>query len=113
MLSLHATPRENWICCYKDMARIHELLDGANLVVDAQEYVTIVEQMVKLVQAVSAVSRVQINAASAFALWLLRSQCLPKQKRKRSRKKKSTSSERTKKSRVTTPKQTSRGKKGI
>lgn len=88
MSALHATPQEDWDCCYRDMIDIHELLDSANLVMDAQEYANIVDQMAKLVQAVSEVSHVRINAASAFALWLLHSHSHPEPKRRQTRKKK-------------------------
>ena len=113
MRSLYAAPQEDWNCCYRDMARIHELLDSANLVVDAQEYVNIVGQMMKLVQAISAVSRVQINAASAFALWLLHSQSQPEQKRRRTRKKKIAAARKSPKSRGTTQRKTSESTKGV
>ena len=109
MLSLCATPQEDWICCYRNLARIHELLDNADLVVDAQEYANIVGQMVKLVQAISSVSYVQLDVASAFVLWLLRSQSLPKQKQRRSRKRKTAAAKKSPKSRVTSPKQAPEG----
>ncbi len=113
MSSLYAEPRENWIACYKNMARIHELMDEANLVEDAQEYANIVEQMARLAQAVNSASRVQINAASAFALMLLHARTRPVRKTKRARRRKKTKNSTTKKKRVTAKRKNTEGKDSV
>ena len=71
MQSLYATPDQNWILCYRNLIELHDLLEDAHLVNDAQEYATLVEIMTRLALALSKSAAVRVDAASMFALWLM------------------------------------------
>ena len=71
MRSLYATPEQDWILCYRNLIELHELLEDAHLLNDAQEYATLVEIMTRLALALSRSAAVKVDAASMFALWLM------------------------------------------
>ncbi len=71
MHSLNATPEDDWMLCYRSLVELHNLLEDAHLVDDAQEYATLVDIMSRLALALSKSANVRIDAASMFALWLM------------------------------------------
>lgn len=71
MQTLPATPEQDWMRCYRDLVRLHDLLDEADLCEGAEEYSTIVTKMVQLAEAVSTASAVSVNAGGMFTLWLM------------------------------------------
>lgn len=73
MKTLPATAEQDWMRCYRDLIELHELLDEAQLIEDAQEYATILTKMTRVAETVSEASAVQICASSVFALWLRKS----------------------------------------
>ena len=83
MQTLPASPEQDWMRCYRDLVKLHDMLDEAGLCVDAQEYAAIIEKTARLAQAVSEGSAVQVNAASMFALWLMQAHLRRYQPRRR------------------------------
>lgn len=71
MSTLPATPEEDWMRCYRDLVKLHDLLDEAGLCETAEEYATITSKMSQLAAAVSEGAAVSVNAGSMFALWLM------------------------------------------
>lgn len=71
MTSLPASPGGNWLCFYRQMIRFHQMLTDAEIGPDAEDYITIMQKMIQLAQAVGDASAVNINAGSMFALMLL------------------------------------------
>ncbi len=72
MQTLPANTEQDWMRCYRDLVELHEWLDDAQLVEDAQEYSTIIAKMLRVAETVSEASAVRIGAGSVFALWLQR-----------------------------------------
>lgn len=83
MQTLPASPSQDWMRCYRDLVRLHELLDDAGLCVGVEEYATIIEKMTRLADAVSSASSVQVTAASMFTLWLMQAHLRRYQPRRR------------------------------
>lgn len=71
MQTLPATPNENWMRCYRDLVKLHDMLDEAGLCESEEEYATITAKMAQLAQAVSTGSAVSVNAGGMFTLWLM------------------------------------------
>ena len=71
LCTLPAAPTQDWMRCYRDLVKLHELLDDAGLCVSMEEYATVIAKMMRLAAAVSEASAVQVNAASMFTLWLM------------------------------------------
>lgn len=71
MKTLPATPEQDWMCCYRELVKLHDLLDEAGLCESGEEYATITGKMVQLAEAVSAGAAVSVNAGSMFILWLM------------------------------------------
>lgn len=92
MQTLPATPETDWMRCYRDLIKLHELIDDAGLCIEAAEYATIIEKMVRLAEAVSENSAVQVSSASIFTLCLMQAHLRRYRpgKRRPSRKKKRT-----------------------
>lgn len=71
MQALSANTEQDWMIGYRSMVELHELLEDAHMVDDAQEYATLVEIMTRLALALSRSAAVKVDAASMFALWLM------------------------------------------
>ena len=71
MLTLPATPDQDWMRCYRDLVRLHDMLDEAGLCDSEEEYATITSKMAQLAEAVSIGSAVSVNAGGMFTLWLM------------------------------------------
>ena len=69
--TLPASPAQDWMRCYRDLAKLHDLLDDAGLCVSVDDYATVIAKMTRLAEAVSEASAVRVTAASMFALWLM------------------------------------------
>ena len=98
MQTLPATPEQDWMRCYRDLVRLHDLLDDAELCTGAEEYATIISKMVQLAEAVSRGSAVTVNAGGMFTLWLMQAHLrryAPRKRRPSRRKKRSAKRKRT------------------
>lgn len=97
MQTLPATPAQDWMRCYRDLVRLHDLLDEADLCQSAEEYATIISKMTQLADAVSRSSGVDVNAGGMFALWLMQAHLrrYAPRKRRTPRKKKRTTKRKT------------------
>ena len=71
MKTLPATPEQDWMRCYRDLVKLHDMLDDAGLCDSEEEYATISAKIAQLAEAVSAGSAVSVNAGSMFTLWLM------------------------------------------
>lgn len=71
MTSLHAGPEENWLCMYRQLVVLYEQMEEIGVEVDEDDYVSILQKMLRLVEHVSAAGRVEVNAASMFTLLLM------------------------------------------
>ena len=88
--ALSASTEQDWMVCYRSMIELHELLEDAHLVDDAQEYATLVEIMTRLAHALSQSAAVRVDAASMFVLWIMQvhlQRYSPRRKRRSSRRK--------------------------
>lgn len=102
MQTLPATTEQDWMRCYRELVRLHDLLDEAELYESAEEYATIISKMAQLAEAVSQASAVSVNAGSMFTLWLMQSHLRrysprkrrPARKKKRKRPNRSANKER-------------------
>lgn len=90
MQTLPATSEQDWMRCYRELVRLHDLLDDAELCESAEEYATIITKMAQLAEAVSGASAVSVNAGGMFTLWLMQSHLrrYSPRKRRTTRKKK-------------------------
>lgn len=98
MRTLPATPDQDWMLCYRELVRLHDLLDEAGLCESAEEYAGLITKMSRLAEAVSAGSAVSVNAGSMFTLWLMQSHLRrysPRKRRAPRRKKRRTPRKRT------------------
>ncbi len=87
--ALSANVEQDWMVCYRSMVELHELLEDAHLVDDAQEYTTLAETMARLALALSRSAAVRVDAASMFVLWLMQvhlQRYSPRKKRRSARK---------------------------
>ncbi len=71
MQALSASTDQDWMIGYRSMIELHELLEDAHMVNDAQEYATLIQIMSRLALALSQSAAVRVNAASMFVLWLM------------------------------------------
>ena len=73
MRTLPASPEQDWMRCYRDLVKLHDMLEDAGFYESEEEYATIATKLTQLAEAVSAGSAVSVNAGSMFALWLMQS----------------------------------------
>ena len=71
MLSLTAGPAENWLCLYRKLLLLHELLTAENSTIEEEGYRVMMQKMVHLAETVAKYAAVEINAASMFTLLLM------------------------------------------
>lgn len=97
MTTLPASPEQDWMRFYRDLVKLHDMLDEAGLYTEEEEYSSIVTKMAQLAAAVSAGSAVSVNAGGMFSLWLMQAHLrkfAPRRRRATRRKKKSAKSRR-------------------
>lgn len=94
MLSLTAAPDENWLCLYRKLLLLHELMTGDSSTIEEEGYRVMMQKMVQLAETVARYSTVEINAASMFTLLLMQVEMQrinpPRKRRSKARKKRKT-----------------------
>lgn len=71
MTSMAAPPQGHWLCLCRKLLRLQELMEELGVGLDAEEFETILFKTIRLVEAVSRYSVVEVNASSMFALLLM------------------------------------------
>ncbi len=71
LVTLPAGPDGPWLAFYRKLFHLHNMLEDAQLELDAEEYSTLILKMVTLAERVSAASAVTVDAASMFSLLLI------------------------------------------
>lgn len=71
LMTLPATSDSNWMLLYRALVQLHGLLEDTLPEMDADEYTSIVQKLVRMAEAVADHAAVRINSASMFTLLLM------------------------------------------